>query len=215
MKKFPLITLAALLSFAGIKPAASQIWLLAAPDAMITGGDFYVGSDIKVGWQYGEEGTEMLGLGTRYFPLENVDITLFVWDTNFVTLEVPSKVKSSLLEIRYEYRHYLFDTEPDDFYGFYTIIGAGMWIVSSKIVPGQYDKAIYSIPEGFPMKYTNTSWRLPIGFGFDWTVMGNFWIFSEAEIELPANEVNGMYVGNDFGASIHVNVGARFMLVDL
>jgi hypothetical protein len=185
-----------------------QYWVYVEGNAMVTGGDLYPGMGLKFGCQWGFNEENGLTLGVHYYSLPSRSVDLNANDTlgNFII--VPSTITLGLYEFVLDYRRYLFETDYDDVFGFYVVSGIGLWFSTATLVPGTFDEEIYEIPNA-TFKYSYPAWRIPIGLGFDFTVMGKYWLYADARMEVPVTDISDSYAGDIFALSFHGNVGVR------
>lgn len=216
MKEKTLLTAAALfLFFISIQHGFGQIWIRPEADAMLSKSSFTPGAGVRGLYEFGEESNHVVGLGFTYNLTTPVDFDITLVDTlgNFDTVE--SSVVSNLMMLDLDYRRYLWESDPDDEFGIYTVVGVSAWLLGTKVKLGEFNDSLFAPALGVNLTSTNISMHLPVGMGIDWTIRGIFWWFFEARVSLPITPVSDDYVAGDYGVGFHFSTGARILLADL
>jgi hypothetical protein len=188
---------------------------------MTDGGAFFAkdiaggGLNARAAWHFGDYDRNMATFGGGYNFLAGSQVDVILADTlgNFDTIQ--SSLTASLITIDADYRRYFAQSDADDYFAFYGIAGASLWMVGTKVKQPVPEDTSFFLTEGTKLVQTNMSVRIPIGAGIDWTVRGRFWWYLEAKLGVPITQVNDPWIGNSFGASYHINTGARILLWDL
>jgi hypothetical protein len=216
MKKLTLTLLVTIATLFSARTSFAQLWVMGDVGGFLTEDLIGYGVNARGAFHFGDYDRNMATLGGGFNMLPNETWQFVVYDsTGLFTDTVPSVLKANVISIDADYRRYFFQTDADDYFAFYGLVGASLWMVNSKMSLGAYIDTIYSPPLGTPLVQSNLSVRIPVGFGVDWTVRGRFWWYFEAKTEIPVTQVNNDFIGNDFGMSYHINTGVRILLWDI
>lgn len=216
MKKLILTLSIAIIFIFNSKSSYSQLWLLTDGGVFFTKDLVAGGYALKAGWHFGDYDLNMVTLGGSYNFLAQNPVDIIITDTLDIIVDtIESFLYSSLITIDADYRRYFFQTDADDIFGFYGLIGTSVWLLNTRVSVGTFADTLFKIQEGTNLLASNLSVRMPVGFGIDWTIRGRFWWYFETKVEVPFTQVNNDYIGNNFGVSYHFNTGARFLLWDV
>ncbi len=216
MKKTTLTLIITLVTLFSARSTYAQLWLMTDGGVFFTEDLVGYGINAKAAYHFGDYDRNMATFGGGFNMMPNKKLDFVVYDsTGLLTDTLSTTLTSNVITIDGDYRRYFFQTDADDYFAFYGLIGASLWMVNSKLALGAYADTIYAPPAGTALVQSNMSVRMPIGFGMDWTIRGRFWWYFEAKMELPFTQVNNDFIGNDFGVSYHMNTGVRILLWDI
>lgn len=216
MKKIILLLVILIISGISAQRASAQLWL------MTDGGVFFTkelvgqGINVRGAWHYGDYDRNMVTLGGGMNLIGGSNFDIAIYDTLGIAVDtISSALVVNMISIDADYRRYFFQTDADDYFAFYGLVGTSLWMVNTKLNLGTFADTLYAPSETVKLTQSSMSVRLPLGFGIDWTVRGRLWWYFEAKVELPITQVDNDFIGNDFGVSYHINTGARIMLWDI
>ncbi len=210
MKKSLLALCIAIVSIFSVQQASGQLWVLGDAGCFIAKDAFGYGPTAKAGWHFGDYDINMVTLGGGYFLMPSQKVDVMIYDTLGVVFDtISSSLTSSMITVDADYRRYLAGTDADDYYGFYALGGATLWMLNTNVKMGEFADTIYAPAAGTKLKAMSMSVRIPVGFGVDATILGKFWWYFEAKLELPITQVNNEFIGNDFGVSYHFSTGVK------
>ncbi len=214
-KKSILLTLTIITLCISVQQSFGQIWIRPEADGMLSKSSFTPGAGVRGLYEFGEESNHVVGLGFTYNLTTPVDFDILIVDTlgNFDTVE--SSVVSNLMMLDVDYRRYLWESDPNDEFGIYTVVGMSAWLLGTKVKLGAFNDSLFAPALGVNLTSTNISMHLPVGMGIDWTIRGIFWWFFEARMSLPITPVSDDYVAGAYGVGFHFSTGARILLADL
>jgi len=216
MKKIVLSIVILVLTGLTAQKASAQLWLMTDAGVFFTKNLVGQGINLRGAWHYGDFDRNMVTLGGGYNLIGGSNFEIVVYDTNGVSFDtVTSALVVNMISIDADYRRYFFQTDADDYFGFYGLVGTSLWMVNTKLNLGPFADTLYAPLETVKLTQSSMSVRMPLGFGIDWTVRGRFWWYFEAKIEVPFTQVDNDFIGNDVGVSYHINTGARILLWDL
>ncbi len=217
MKKIVLSLVILIVTGFTAQKATAQLWLMTDGGVFFTKNLVGEGINLRGAWHYGDYDRNMVTLGGGYNIIGGPSFDIALYDTSgnaFDTLENTPMVVN-MISIDADYRRYFFQTDADDYFAFYGLIGTSLWMVNTKLNLVPFADSLYAPSESVKLTQSSMSVRMPIGFGIDWTVRGRLWWYFEAKVELPFTQVDNDFIGNDFGVSYHINTGARIMLWDV
>lgn len=209
MKKSLLAICIAITSLASIQQASGQLWVMGDAGCFIAKDAFGFGPTAKAGWHFGDYDINMATLGGGYYIIPDQKLFITVYDTLGGTDTLESTLKSNIISIDADYRRYLLGTDVDDFFAFYAIGGVSAWMLATTVRMPEYDKGLFAVSSETKLTEKTFSIRLPVGVGVDATILGKFWWYFEARLELPITQVNNEFIGNDFGVSYGFCTGVR------
>jgi hypothetical protein len=221
MKKLTLTLIIALVTLFTARNASAQLWLMTDGGLFFTEDLMATGFNARAAYHFGDYDRNMGTFGGGFNIIPAKTITFVVYDTTEagaaagLTDTLSTVLSSNVITIDGDYRRYFFQTDADDYFAFYGLVGASLWMVNSKLALGDYADTIFAPPLETKLVQSNMSVRMPIGFGIDWTVRGRFWWYFEAKMEVPFTQVNNDFIGNEFGMSYHLNTGVRILLWDI
>lgn len=215
MKKLYVFALVASFTMLMGHKASGQIWLMVDGGGMLSKSSFTPTASFHGGYQFGYDLDQIAALGVTYGFKSPLTFDIPIIDTLGNIDSVESSVTSTLIMIDADWRKYLYQTEADDEFGFYTTVGISAWMVGSKVKLGDFNDSLFAPGTGVSLTSSNLSLHIPLGVGVDWTVRGLFWWYLEARMSLPITSVSNEYVGTDYGVGFHFTTGARIKLADL
>jgi hypothetical protein len=158
-----------------------------------------------------EENVFMVGL-KYWLPGAAVEYTeyanAFSSSTTPQQIEIQSKYKYNVIEINAAYSRYFKGDFEDDF-NFYGFIGAGGMLYNLKVTQGSYDQNLYYTSTAEGNKFFGFILKGGLGIEKD---LGFAHLITEAVLNVPANQVNGMAVDISIPVSVGLNAGLRFHL---
>lgn len=216
MKKLTLSLVILIITSLTAQKANAQLWLMTDGGVFFTKNLVGEGLNAKAAWHFGDYDANMVTFGGGYNLLGGSNWLIPIYDTLGVAVDtILSSLVVNMISIESDYRRYFFQTDADDYFAFYGLVGVSAWMVNTKLKLGEFADTLYAPSEEVKLTQSNISLRMPVGFGIDWTIRGRFWWYFEAKLELPFTQVNNDFIGNDVGVSYHFNTGARILLWDL
>lgn len=231
-----LISLPFFYSFAGTPPFAKKTMLsFETEEASLSrrrGSDklFEVGGQVSMLKLLGGTGTPMLiGFGVNGLFSLSGERSAFYGDFSYYlpgtqtnsgyanahsSLVTPSQVdivintKISGAGLRFGYRKYLINDITDDGFKLYFQVGAGLLLFKGSSSSTGYDATTY-YPQYEP-ESTAVGFTIGGGFGGEYRISEKLSCFGEANINIPANTVNGQAVEVEIPVSAQIVIGARF-----
>jgi hypothetical protein len=112
------------------------------------------------------------------------------------------------MQLSLDYKYYLGRNSGYEDGGFYLFAGAGLQMAKATTTLGDYDKTLYytTLDDGAERVFQPI---LRGGSGFEFNVGPGF-LYGEAFLNIPANNVNGVSVDINLPASAGLQLGYRF-----